>query len=171
MILIALGANLPTSCYGPPEKGLDAALHALEDRGVRVVRRSRWYRSAPVPHSDQPWYVNGAAVVEGDQTPAELLACLLEVERSFGRRRSERNAARVLDLDLLAYGEQVVDDGGTGLTLPHPRMHERAFVLGPLSEIAGDWRHPILGRSAAELYAGLNAAEVLEPIARDDANI
>lgn len=170
MILIALGANLATERYGPPEKGLGAALCALEDKGIRVVRRSRWYRSAPVPPSDQPWYVNGVAVIETDQSPAELLACLLEVERSFGRRRTERNEARVLDLDLLAYDERVEHDLSAGLTLPHPRMHERAFVLSPLSEIAPDWSHPVLERSAAQLCAGLSGSESVEPIAADDAS-
>jgi len=169
LILIALGANLATERYGPPEKGLDAALRALKGKGIRVVRCSRWYCSAPVPPSDQPWYVNGVAVIETDQTPAELLACLLEVERSFGRRRAGRNEARVLDLDLLAYGERVDDDVAEGLTLPHPRMHERAFVLRPLSEIAPDWSHPVLGRSAIELCAGLNGSEVVEQIAGDGA--
>lgn len=169
MILIGLGANLATERYGPPEKGLDAALRALEGKGIRVVRRSRWYRSAPVPASDQPWYVNGVAVIETDRAPAELLACLLEVERDFGRRRAERNEARVLDLDLLAYGERIDDDAGAGLTLPHPRMHERAFVLRPLSEIAPDWNHPVLRRSANELCAGLSGSELVEPIAGDDA--
>jgi 2-amino-4-hydroxy-6-hydroxymethyldihydropteridine diphosphokinase len=171
LILIALGANLATERYGPPEKGLDAALRALEAKEIHVVRRSRWYRSAPVPPSDQPWYVNGVAVIETDRTPAELLDCLLEVERSFGRRRrrAERNEARVLDLDLLAYGERVDDDIAAGLILPHPRMHERAFVLRPLSEIAPDWNHPVLGRSAIELCAGLGGSDVVEPIAGDDA--
>ena len=131
MILIALGANLATERYGPPEKGLDAALCALEAIGIRVVRRSRWYRSAPVPPSDQPWYVNGVAVIETSRTPVELLDCMLGVERSFGRCREEHNEARVLDLDLLAYGERVDDDIAAGLNLPHPRMHERAFVLRP----------------------------------------
>ncbi len=169
MILIALGANLSTERYGPPEKGLDAALRALEGKGIRVMRRSRWYRSAPVPPSDQPWYVNGVAVIETDRSPAALLACLLEVERSFGRRRAERNEARVLDLDLLAYGERIENDVGAGLTLPHPRIHERAFVLRPLSEIAPDWRHPALERSAAQLWAALSGSGVVVPIAPNDA--
>lgn len=169
MILIALGANLSTERYGLPEKGLDAALRALEGKGIQVIRCSRWYRSAPVPPSNQPWYVNGVAVIESDRSPTELLACLLEVERSFGRRRAEKNEARVLDLDLLAYDERIENDVGAGLTLPHPRMHERAFVLRPLSEIMPEWNHPVLRRSAAQLWAALSGSGVVVSIAPYDA--
>ena len=115
----------------------------LSSVGITVVRRSRWYMSQPVPPSDQPWYVNGVAAVETALAPPALLAALLAVEARFGRRRGAPNAARTLDLDLLDYdGTQCVSER---LALPHPRLHERRFVLAPLAEIAPRWRHPRLG--------------------------
>ena len=121
--------------------------------GINAVLRSRWYRSQPVPPSDQPWYVNGVAVVETRLAPAALLTALLLLETRFGRRRSVPNAARTLDLDLLDYdGRQCASER---LTLPHPHLHERRFVLAPLAEIAPDWRHPRLGVSAKELVCRL----------------
>ena len=159
-ILIALGANLPTERYGPPRAALEAALAELSRRGVTVVRRSRWYESAPVPLSDQPWFVNGVAEVETTLTPEALLVVLHEVEAAFGRARREKNAPRTLDLDLIAYGE-VVRGEEKPPVLPHPRMAARAFVLLPLAEICPDWRHPLLGRTAAELAASLPKGQAI----------
>ncbi len=165
MILIALGANLPTACYGPPADGLAAALEVLEEQGVKTLRRSRWYRNAPVPPSGQPWYVNGIAAVETRQEPVDLLATLLAVERRFGRIRGDRNAARELDLDLIAYDDRIIEgDGAGGLVVPHPRLHERAFVLVPLAEVAPDWRHPRLGLSVAAMIETLGGDAPLEPL-------
>ncbi len=159
-ILIALGANLPTERYGPPRAALEAALLELSRRGVAVVRRSRWYESAPVPISDQPWFVNGVAEVETALDPEALLALLQEVEVAFGRVRGEPNAPRPLDLDLIAYGALVRGEEDPPV-LPHPRMATRAFVLLPLAEIRPDWRHPVLGRTAAELVASLPKGEAI----------
>jgi len=99
----------------------------------------------------QPEYRNGVAIVEADAAPQAVLARLLEVEAALDRERGPRNAARTLDLDLIAHGRTVL--GTPGLTLPHPRAHERRFVMGPLAEIAPGWRHPVLGRTAADLAA------------------
>src|SRR5690349_1543465 len=163
MILIGLGANLESPEFGPPPKSLEAALRLIAERGPRIVARSRWYRSAPVPPSDQPWFVNGVAAVETVLEPVALLQVLHDVEARFGRVRRERNEARVLDLDLLAYDDRVSAEGETPV-LPHPRLHERAFVLHPLSEIAPNWRHPLLGRTVASLIAELPSDAVAEPI-------
>ena len=153
MILIGIGSNLAAPAFGSPEDTVSAAVAQLPAVGIRVVLRSRWYRSAPVPPSDQPWYVNGVAAVETRLTPTALLAALLLLETRFGRRRSVPNAARTLDLDLLDYdGRQSASER---LTLPHPRLHERRFVLAPLAEIAPDWRHPRRGVSAKELLRRL----------------
>ncbi len=162
MILIGLGANLAREAHGTPRETLEAALARLEELGISVVARSRWYRSAPVPPSDQPWFVNGVAAVATRLGPEALLAVLHRVEREFGRIRRARNEARVVDLDLLAY-EDLVRDGGDGPTLPHPRMHERAFVLRPLAEVAPEWTHPVSGRTVAELIRDLPADQVAEP--------
>jgi len=162
MILIGLGANLP-SAAGPPQATLEAALAALVEAGVKVVARSRWYRTAPVPPSDQPWYVNGVVQVETSLAPGDLLRLLQGIERRFGRARGRRNAARSLDLDLLDYDGRIED--GPALVLPHPRLHQRAFVLLPLAEIAPRWRHPRLGQDIASLIAALPPEQSAAPIA------
>lgn len=161
MILLGLGANLP-SRVGPPVVTLEAALKALEAGGVKIVAHSRWYRTAPVPVSDQPWFVNGVARVETGLAPADLLALMQKIELSFGRQRGIPNAARTLDLDILDYDGRV--EAGPPLDLPHPRMQERAFVLLPLAEVAPDWVHPTLGLSVAALIKGLPASQKAEPI-------
>ncbi len=163
MILIGLGANLASPEFGAPPKSLEAALALIAERGVRIVARSRWYRSAPVPPSGQPWFVNGVVAVETALEPAALLEVLHDVEARFGRVRRERNEARVLDLDLLAYDARVSAEGEAPI-LPHPRLHERAFVLRPLAEIAPHWRHPRLGREVAALIAELPSDASAEPI-------
>ena len=151
MILVAIGSNLAAPGFASPQAVAAAAVAQLPMIGIAVVRQSCWYLSEPVPPSDQPWYVNGAAIVETPLPPAALLGELLALETRFGRRRRARNAARTLDLDLLDYeGWQCAT---RRLVLPHPRLAERRFVLAPLAEIAPDWRHPGLGLMAAELLA------------------
>ena len=163
VIFIGIGANLPSERFGPPRATCEAALRAIEEQGIVVAQRSRWFRSAPVPPSDQPWYVNGAARVEAALEPLALLGVLHDIEADFGRVRAERNAPRILDLDLLAYGEQV-RDGTDGLILPHPRMHQRAFVLLPLADIAAGWRHPVLGRGIGDFLADIPPDQGIEPV-------
>jgi 2-amino-4-hydroxy-6-hydroxymethyldihydropteridine diphosphokinase len=153
MILIALGGNVAHQLYGAPRAVLEAALSALEGRGLRILARSRLYDSVPVPASDQPNFVNAVAAVETSLRPRALMHLLQSVEASFGRVRKARNEARTLDLDLLAYDDEVIEEDD--LLLPHPRLHERAFVLLPLRDVAPGWRHPALGRSVDELIAGL----------------
>lgn len=161
MILLGLGANLPSATHGRPEATLAAALGALAAEGVAVERLSPWYRSAPVPAlDDQPWYINGVAAVTTRLAPPELLALLHRVEQRFGRVRRRRNEPRVLDLDLLDYDGLVQQ--GDAAVLPHPRLHERAFVLLPLRDVAPHWRHPALGRSIDELIAALPPGQQVE---------
>ena len=154
MILIALGANLGGRA-GPPARGLDAAIVLLQREGVRTLRRSRWYVSAPVPRSAQPSYVNGVVVVDTLQRPKALLRRLKALEKRFGRMNGTRNAPRVLDLDLLDWRGLVTGPDGVPPELPHPRMSGRAFVLLPLLEVAPRWRHPVSGKSARTLLAEL----------------
>jgi 2-amino-4-hydroxy-6-hydroxymethyldihydropteridine diphosphokinase len=162
VILIGVGGNLESPQFGPPRNTLSAALAALEAQGISVLTRSGWYRSQPIPPSDQPWFINAVASLATKLGACELLDMLQAIERRLGRVRGERNAARVLDLDLLDYNGEIRET--PTLVLPHPRLHERRFVLAPLAEIAPDWRHPVLGLTAAQLLARI--ASERQPIER-----
>jgi dihydropteroate synthase/2-amino-4-hydroxy-6-hydroxymethyldihydropteridine diphosphokinase len=157
MILVALGANLPSQ-EGAPRETLRRAVAMMPSRGLVVIRKSRIFLTEPVPRSHQPWYANQVVVVDTTLPPEGVLAALLEIEQRFGRERGERDAARSLDLDLIAYGDVQRDSGA--LVLPHPRMHERAFVLAPLVDVAPEWRHPRLGETATILLARTDRAHV-----------
>jgi 2-amino-4-hydroxy-6-hydroxymethyldihydropteridine diphosphokinase len=135
---------------------LEAALDRLAVEGVHVTRRSRFWRTKPVPISDQPWFVNAVAAVETDRSAAALLDLLHHIEDAFGRLRSVANAARALDLDLLAYGSLVLDAPPRPL-VPHPRMSGRAFVLLPIKDIAPFWRHPVSGETVDSMITALGA--------------
>ncbi|MDA9012654.1 2-amino-4-hydroxy-6-hydroxymethyldihydropteridine diphosphokinase [Alphaproteobacteria bacterium] len=154
-LFIGLGANLTPDGYASPREGCIAAVSALADEGVHLSALSNWYESAPVPISDQPWYLNAVAAATTDLDAASTLAALHRIEKRFGRTRAERNAARVLDLDLLDFAGMVSAD--SGLTLPHPRLHERAFVLLPLGELCPDWVHPVSGMPIQDLIAMIPA--------------
>ncbi len=146
---IGLGSNL-----GPREETLRAAVERLCSLGLEVLRVSHLYETRPAPPAapDEPWYLNGVVQAETDLSPHELLALLHAVEAEAGRPAS-RSGPRSLDLDLLALGNLAFTE--TGLTLPHPRIVDRAFVLVPLCELDPLWRHPLDGRRAAELLAAL----------------
>lgn len=162
VILIGIGGNLESTEFGPPQNTLRAALAALQTESVSVLRCSGWYRSEPVPRSDQPWFINAVASLATELDASDLLVVLQAVESRLGRVRHTRNEARVLDLDLLDYhGEVRVTPS---LVLPHPRLHERRFVLVPLAETAPHWSHPMLGLTAAQLLERLAPDE--QPIER-----
>jgi 2-amino-4-hydroxy-6-hydroxymethyldihydropteridine diphosphokinase len=150
VVVVALGSNLAGE-FASSEDLLEAALAALPEAGLQVRARSGWWRSAAWPDPRAPEYRNGVALIATSLGPEATLQALLDVEARFNRLRGERNAPRTLDLDLIAHGRNRVTT--PALTLPHPRAHQRLFVMGPLAEIAPNWRHPVLGRTAAELAA------------------
>ena len=152
-IFIGLGANLPSKVYGEPIKTLEASLRALKTSGIKIVGQSRWYSSLAFPDPHQPKYLNGVVSVRTDLTPKKLLNLLNKIEDQFGRVRTFRNAPRVIDLDLLAFGDTIRTDEPP--LLPHPRLAERSFVLKPLSDIEPTWVHPLLGLSTNELIETL----------------
>ena len=152
MILIGMGANLP-SRYGAPEETLRACVSALQENNIKILDVSSVWKTAPVPISDQPWYSNAVCSVFFDGTAHDLLKTIERIENAFGRVRIEINAPRSLDLDILAFeGQHTQEDN---LSVPHPRMHERAFVLYPLREVAPKWVHPIMNKSVDNLIEQL----------------
>ena len=162
-LYIGLGANLPHPWFGPPISTLEHVLSLFPERGLRVLARSPWYESAPVPASDQPWYVNGVVRVATTLSPREVLSSLHAIEAELGRQRVERNEARSVDLDIVAFGKMVLN-GPNAPIVPHPRMRERAFVLRPLADLAPDWRHPATGEPIADLIAQLPRDQVTRPL-------
>ena len=137
---LGLGANLDSE-FGTPPQTLEKAVEAIKDAGVTVQKVSPMYKTAPVPVSDDPWYHNQVIEVETSLTPHNLLKLLNTIEADFGRVRTVKNAPRIIALDILTYGYEWIHDDQ--LSVPHPRMKERAFVLYPLRDIAPDFRHPM----------------------------
>jgi 2-amino-4-hydroxy-6-hydroxymethyldihydropteridine diphosphokinase len=152
MILIGLGANLPSRA-GQPADTLKRALGELERHGVEIREVSAFYETPAWPDPSDPPFVNAVVAVKTSLQPVELLMLLHGVETEFGRLRSAPNGPRTLDLDLLDYDGRVVAE--PELTLPHPRMAARSFVLVPLRDVAPGWRHPVSGQGLAELLAAL----------------
>jgi 2-amino-4-hydroxy-6-hydroxymethyldihydropteridine diphosphokinase len=151
---IAIGSNLGDRLDNVKK----AVLRAADEENATLVFMSSFYETEPWGIKEQPAFINAVMGVETELAPAALLAHLKKVEAGLGREKTERWGPRVIDLDIIFYGGLVIDE--QGLKIPHPSAHERAFVMVPLAEIAPDFVHPVLGRSAAEIAGGLDKSGV-----------
>lgn len=147
-IVIALGSSLAGD-WETRQALLDQAKNAFPAFGIQVWKSSRWWSSEAWPDPSQPGYLNGIVLARTTLAPEDLMAALLAIETRFGRCRAEPNSPRTLDLDLIAYGRRILI--GPDLILPHPRAHQRLFVMGPLAEILPQWRHPASSDRAINL--------------------
>jgi 2-amino-4-hydroxy-6-hydroxymethyldihydropteridine diphosphokinase len=169
-IIVAYGSNLPASF--PSEQlsasqAFAAVVKALQDKGLKVTKISRLWRSKAWPDPNDPPYVNAVLVVDTHLQAVELMKSLHDIEREAGRVRDGRpNQPRVLDLDLIAYGREV-RDGSDGLILPHPRATERAFVMGPIRDVLPQWKHPVLNETSESLYEKSTVGTDAYPLGAD----
>lgn len=151
-VYLALGSNL-----GEREQNLEIALHRLAASGLRIVQVSSIYETEPVGYRDQDWFLNMAARAETNLQPSQALQVIRQVETDLGRERKILNGPRTIDIDILFWGGEVIDT--PELTVPHPRLHERRFVLLPLADIGGRFVHPVMKISVQELLKELKSSE------------
>jgi 2-amino-4-hydroxy-6-hydroxymethyldihydropteridine diphosphokinase len=158
-VYLSLGSNV-----GEREEMLRAALRLLESPGLHVARLSPVYETEPQDVKNQPWFLNLVVEVQTALFPMQLLTRVRKIERELGRKRTVNKGPRRIDIDILLYGESVID--AKDLVVPHPRMTERRFVLQPLADLAPDLRHPVLRRSVKELLAGVTGQAVRQHAAK-----
>ena len=158
-IYLSLGSNL-----GDRQAQMESAQWRLTEVG-KVVAVSSLYETEPVEITAQPWFLNRALEFETSIAPEELMARLLRIEEQMGRRRIQKKGPRMIDLDILLFGDEVVDSAE--LTIPHPAMHQRRFVLEPLAEIAPDVVHPVLRKTIRELRDALPAGQAVKRLTRN----
>jgi len=158
MVYLSLGSNL-----GDRAEHLNAALSRLESIG-KVVAVSSFYETEPVDLASQPWFLNCAVKLDTEKMPKQLLAHILELEQELGRRRAQQKGPRTIDVDILLFGNSIVET--LGLTIPHPALHQRRFVLEPLAEIAPEIRHPVFKRTVRELRDALPPGQTVKKVSR-----
>jgi 2-amino-4-hydroxy-6-hydroxymethyldihydropteridine diphosphokinase len=147
MVYLSLGSNL-----GDRAANLSLAIEQLRTLG-EIEKVSSFYETEPVEFAAQPWFLNCAVELDTEKMPKQLLSGILDVEQQMGRRRTQKKGPRAIDIDILLFGNSIIDT--KGLTVPHPAMHERRFVLEPLAEIAPDVRHPVFKQTIRELRDAL----------------
>lgn len=158
---VAIGGNLIPDGYETLEAVMADAREALGQEALIIEKCSQWFETAPVPISDQPWFLNAVMQVKTNLSETDLLTRLHYIEANFGRVRNIRNEARILDLDLIDYQGLVRDD--EAIILPHPRMHLRAFVLLPIQDIDPDWVHPVLNKDVSTLIDEMPEGQDIRP--------
>jgi 2-amino-4-hydroxy-6-hydroxymethyldihydropteridine diphosphokinase len=160
IVYLSLGSNL-----GDREAHLRDAIASLKRKG-KVLSISSFYETEPVEFMDQAWFLNCAVALETTQTPDQLMGAILNIERELGRQRIQRKGPRIIDIDILLFSDRIIDS--KELTVPHPAMHQRRFVLEPLAEIAPDARHPQLKKTIRELLGALPAGQSVRLFRRSD---
>ena len=158
IVYLSLGSNV-----GDRTANLNAAIERLRTLG-EVEKVSSFYETEPVEFVNQPWFLNCAVMLDTEKMPKQLLAGILDVEQQMGRRRAQKKGPRAIDIDILLFGNSIIDT--KGLTVPHPAMHERRFVLEPLAEIAPDARHPVFKRTIRELRDALPPGQAVRKVSR-----
>ena len=151
LVYLSLGSNV-----GDRENHLRQAIARLAPEG-RIMSVSSFYETEPVEFTDQSWFLNCAVALETTETPERLMAALLQIEQQMGRQRIQKKGPRTIDIDILLFGDAILD--GPALTIPHPAMHQRRFVLEPLAEIAPEVRHSVLKKTIRELLDALPAGQ------------
>jgi 2-amino-4-hydroxy-6-hydroxymethyldihydropteridine diphosphokinase len=151
LVYLSLGSNM-----GDRGAHLHDAITRLQTVG-RVVSVSSFYETEPVEFTNQGWFLNCAVALETTETPEQVMAAILQIECEMGRLRLQEKGPRIIDIDILLFSDKIVDSAG--LTIPHPAMHERRFVLEPLAEIAPEARHPVLKKTVRELLDALPAGQ------------
>jgi 2-amino-4-hydroxy-6-hydroxymethyldihydropteridine diphosphokinase len=157
IVYLSLGSNL-----GEREANLRTAIEKLGEFG-NVARISSFYETEPVEVTTQPWFLNCAVKLDTEKMPRQLISAILTLEQSMGRQRKQPKGPRTIDIDILLFGSSVIEI--PSLTIPHPHLHERRFVLEPLAEIAPEARHPIFKRSMRELRDALPPGQTVRKLA------
>jgi len=164
LIYIGIGSNLNGKNNETPLQNCKKALVELK-KEVNICKISSWYKSEPIPVSNQPWFINGVIEISTNKSSLDLLEFILSIEEVFGRVREKKNEARILDLDIIDYKKKILYIKNK-LIIPHPRMHERSFVLQPLSELNPKWMHPIKKKGIKELIRNLNDKQKISKISK-----